>query len=48
MLVFVCVSVHLCVCSPISHCNFVICGSVVTKHDMEVTEYDAGILETYH
>ena len=48
MLVFVCVSVHLCVRNPILQCNFVICGSVVTKLDMEVTAYDAGILETYH
>ena len=32
----------------ISHCNFVICGPIVTKLDLEVAGYDACIVETYH
>ena len=43
----VCVSVYLCVRSPLSHYNFVKCGSIATKLDVEVAGYTC-IIKKYH
>ena len=45
---YVCWSVYLCVRSPISHYNFVKCGPIATKRDMEVAGYDTCIVEQYN
>ena len=45
-----CVRACVCMCvrSPISHYNFVKCGSIVTKLAMEVARYGTCIVEKYH
>ena len=30
----------MCVCSPLSQYNFIICGPIATKLDMKVAGYD--------
>ena len=46
---YVCLSVCVSVCpSPMSQCNFDICGAIVTKLDMEVAGYDTCIVEKYY
>ena len=43
-----CLCMHMCVRSPISHCNFVKCEPIVTKLYMGVAGYDICIVEYYH